>query len=60
MSSLGREDKIWLSQLAALVVGAVNAIVCGAFKTQIAVERVKDILQFGTADKSNYLGPKNL
>ena len=50
-----REDKVWLSRLAALVIGAVNEIVCGQYKTQIAVARVKDILRFGMDDESDYM-----
>ena len=50
-----REDKIWLSRLAALIVGSITAVIIGAFKTQIAVARVADILKFGQTGLSDYL-----
>lgn len=53
--SLTREDKIWLSRLAALMIGALAEIIVGAYKTQIAINRIKDLLKFGTDDKSLYM-----
>lgn len=53
--SLTREDKIWLSRLAALIIDAVNEIVCSQFKTQVAISRVKDVLKFGVDDNTLYL-----
>lgn len=53
--ALTREDKVWLTRLAALIVSAVNEIICGQFKTQIAIDRVQDILSYGLDDKSDYL-----
>ena len=56
--SLSREDKIWLAQLAALVVRALSEVICGSYKTAVSVERTKDIIAFGHGHKSLYLGVK--
>lgn len=50
--TLTREDKIWFSRLAFLLLHGINDIICGQYKTEIAIHRGKDILKFGKTDKS--------
>ena len=51
---LTREDKIWLSQLAYLLLRGISEVIVGDYKTMISARRAKDILDFGETGKSSY------
>ena len=52
---LTREDKLWLAQLAALVVRAISEVIVNDWKTKVSIERTQDIIRFGKTDKSENL-----
>jgi len=51
---LKREDKIWLSKLAALLLRGIVEATISRESTRVAIYRYNDILDFGQTDKSKY------
>jgi hypothetical protein len=53
--ALTRADKKWLAMLAAMLVRALSEVIVCQYKTQVSVERTRDILRYGETDESIYV-----